>query len=52
MVTSVLELLASGMTHDEVLADYPRLEDGDILACLAYAARLANFQFVPLPMAA
>lgn len=31
-VESVLELLAAGMTIDEVLADYPDLERDDILA--------------------
>ena len=38
-VADVLELLAGGMTAEEVLADYPYLEADDIRACLAYAAR-------------
>jgi uncharacterized protein (DUF433 family) len=37
-VQDVLELLASGMTYDEVLADYDELERDDILAVLQYAA--------------
>jgi len=37
-VYEVLEYLASGMTHDEVLADFPYLTQEDILACLSYAA--------------
>lgn len=41
-VETLLELLSSGMTHDEVLADYPDLEREDLLATLAYAARLAR----------
>ena len=41
-VESVLEWLAGGMTIEEVLADYPDLEREDILAALAYAARLAH----------
>ena len=41
-VTDVLELLAGGMTTDEILADYPYLEADDIRACLAYAAREVN----------
>ncbi|HMM76019.1 MAG TPA: DUF433 domain-containing protein [Gammaproteobacteria bacterium] len=41
-VESVLEWLAGGMTIDEILADYPDLERDDILAALAYAARLAR----------
>ena len=37
-VTDVLEYLASGMTHDEILADFPDLTETDIRACLAFAA--------------
>ncbi|MBY0232526.1 MAG: DUF433 domain-containing protein [Gemmataceae bacterium] len=35
-VETLLELLSSGMTHDEILADYPDLERDDLLAVLAY----------------
>ncbi len=41
-VADVLELLAGGMTPDEILADYAYLEADDIRACLAYAAREVN----------
>jgi len=34
-VYDVLEMLASGMTHAEILADFPDLTETDILACLA-----------------
>jgi len=37
-VRDVLEYLASGMTVEEVLHDFPDLEKEDIRACLAYAA--------------
>jgi uncharacterized protein (DUF433 family) len=37
-VYDVLSYLASGMTNEEVLADFPYLTKEDILACLAYAA--------------
>jgi uncharacterized protein (DUF433 family) len=37
-VYDVLSYLASGMTYDEVLADFPYLTREDIFACLAYAA--------------
>ncbi len=37
-VYDVLEYLASGMTADEILADFPDLTQEDILACLAFAA--------------
>ncbi|MBK9017745.1 MAG: DUF433 domain-containing protein [Saprospiraceae bacterium] len=48
MVATVLELMASDMTVDEILADYPALELADIKACLQYAAMLAKFQSIPL----
>ncbi|MCY7421889.1 MAG: DUF433 domain-containing protein [Chitinophagaceae bacterium] len=38
-VESMLELMASGMSVDELLADYPDLEKEDFLACLEYAAK-------------
>lgn len=37
-VYDVLSYLASGMTTEEILADFPYLTRNDILACLAYAA--------------
>jgi uncharacterized protein (DUF433 family) len=37
-VGDVLEYLASGMSHAEILADFPQLTEDDILACLAFAA--------------
>ncbi len=37
-VYDVLEYLASGMTEDEILADFSELTREDIKACLAFAA--------------
>ncbi len=37
-VYDVLGYLASGMTHQEILEDFPYLTEQDILACLSYAA--------------
>ena len=37
-VADVLGWLAAGMTHEEILNDYPELTEEDIHACLAYAA--------------
>jgi uncharacterized protein (DUF433 family) len=37
-VYDVLEYLASGMSEDEILADFPDLNRDDIRACLAFAA--------------
>ena len=39
-VETILELLCSGMTPEEILADYEDLEREDILAALSFAARL------------
>jgi len=37
-VYDVLQWLASGMSHAEIIEDFPQLTDQHILACLAYAA--------------
>ena len=37
-VSDILGWLASGMTHEEILSDYPELTEEDIRACLAFAA--------------
>lgn len=37
-VSDVLGWLAEGMSHAEILTDYPELTENDIRACLAYAA--------------
>lgn len=41
-VEKILELLSSGMTNDEILADYEDLEREDILAALDFARRLSQ----------
>ncbi len=41
-VDMLLELLSSGMTPAEILADYSDLENDDVRAVLAYAARLVQ----------
>ena len=45
-VESILELLASGMTIDELLEDYPDLEREDFLACLNYASKLVHVKSI------
>ena len=37
-VTDVLEYLAGGMTHQQLLDEFPDLTEEDIFACLAFAA--------------
>ena len=41
-VTDILSLLGAGATHQEILEDYPPLEENDILAALEYAAAQTN----------
>ena len=41
-VEMLLDLLSAGMTFDALLADYPDLERDDLLATLAYAARVTR----------
>ncbi len=50
-VETVLEWLAGGMTVEEILADYEDLEHADILAVLAYAARLSHVNRMELLVA-
>lgn len=45
-VELILELLASGMTTEDILADYPDLEREDILAALAFAHRLTQIKSI------
>lgn len=45
-VEVILELLSSGMTIDDVLADYEDLERDDILAALAFGARMSQLKRV------
>jgi len=45
-VENILELLASGMTIDELLIDYPDLEKEDFLACLEYASKLVHVKSI------
>lgn len=41
-VAFVLKLMASGMTHAEILAAYPELEEEDLVQAIEYAAWLAS----------
>ena len=47
-VETLLELLASGMTIDEVLDDYADLERDDLLAALEFGAKTAGMRRIPL----
>ncbi|MGL4881505.1 MAG: DUF433 domain-containing protein [Waterburya sp.] len=45
-VEFILELLSSGMTTEEILADYDDLETEDIQAVLLFAARLSQIKSI------
>ena len=45
-VELILDLLSAGMTHQEILDDYPTLEEDDIRACLSYASRLTRVKSI------
>lgn len=48
-VTQMLELPASGMSHQEIPDDYPFMEESDIQACMWYASRIADARSVIAP---
>ncbi len=37
-VYDILNMLADGMSQEEIISDFPELDDRDILACLSFAA--------------
>ena len=47
-VSLILDFLASGMTADEFLVEYPQLTSDDIRACLAYASEMTRERTVHL----
>ncbi len=49
-VSLVLDLLASGMSTEEVLEEYPHLSRDDVLACVAYGAEMSRERFVDVPL--
>jgi len=44
-VNDILSWLASGLTHEDILADFNELTENDILAALSYAADRENKSF-------
>lgn len=49
-VSLILDLLASGMTVEQILEEYPQLSREDILACVAYGAEMSRERFVEVPL--
>jgi uncharacterized protein (DUF433 family) len=50
-VEVILELLAGGATTEDILRDFEDLERDDVMAALAFAARLAQVKRVQPPAA-
>jgi len=45
-VSLILDMLSSAMSTQEILDLYPQLEEADILACIAYAAKMTRERYV------
>jgi uncharacterized protein (DUF433 family) len=50
-VSLLVNLVANGMTTEEILSEYPALEAEDVRQALQYASALANEEVHPLPIA-
>jgi uncharacterized protein (DUF433 family) len=49
-VSDIIEMMASGASKADILADYDYLTDDDISAALAYAARATNHRLSRSPL--
>jgi len=49
-VSSILDMLASGTTMQEVLEDYPGLEEAGVQTCVAFGAEMARGRYVEVPL--
>lgn len=49
-VSLILDLLASGLSEPELLAEYPGLVHEDVLAAIAYGAEAARERIIPVPI--
>ncbi|HEX3613615.1 MAG TPA: DUF433 domain-containing protein [Sporichthyaceae bacterium] len=47
-VSVVLDCLATGMTVEQIVTEYPALDSTAVLAAIAYAAQLAREELIPL----
>ena len=49
-VSLILDFLASGMSVEEVLGEYPDINRDDVLACIAYGAEMSRERYVEIPV--
>jgi len=48
-VSFLLDLLADGMTMEEIMNEYPQLTKDDIRAAIAYGAEMSRERYVDIP---
>ena len=48
-VSLILDALAAGASHEELLEEYPQLQPDDIRAAIAYGAEAARDHFIRVP---
>jgi uncharacterized protein (DUF433 family) len=48
-VSLILDLLADGCGIEEILGEYPGLDEADIRACIAYGAEMSRERYVEIP---
>ena len=51
-VSLILDVLANGASVEDILQDYPQLEESDIMACIAHGAEMSRKRFVDIPLQA
>jgi uncharacterized protein (DUF433 family) len=51
-VSLLLDMMADGMTIEDVLKEYPQLKREDVLAAMAYGAEMSRDRYVDVPMEA
>ena len=51
-VSLLLDMLAEGMTFEDVLQEYPQLTKEDLLAAIAYGSEMSRERYVDMPMQA
>lgn len=49
-VSLILDLLADGVSPEQLIADYPQLTHEDIRAAIAYGAEVARERIIPIPV--
>lgn len=51
-VSLLLDMLANGMTSEEILEEYPYLTSDDVRAAIAYGAEMSRERYVDIPIEA